>query len=163
MILDNQYNVVICLETMAGKGTEVGKTFEELKTIIDGIHDKSKIGVCMDTCHLHDAGYDMGKFDQVLEEFDKIVGLSYLQCIHINDSKNVRESHKDRHENIGYGEIGFRNLIQIIYHDKLKNIPKILETPYIDKEYPPYKQEIEMILEKKFYPYLQDRVLKYYR
>ena len=163
MILDNQYNVVICLETMAGKGTEVGKTFEEIKIIIDGIYDKSKIGVCMDTCHLHDAGYDMGKFDQVLEEFDKIVGLSYLQCIHINDSKNVRESHKDRHENIGYGEIGFRNLIQIIYHDKLKNIPKILETPYIDKEYPPYKQEIEMIREKNFYPDLQDRVLKYYR
>jgi len=141
--------VTICLETMAGKGSEVGKSFEEIKAIIDGVKYKDKIGVCMDTCHLNDAGYDLGDFDSVLDEFDKIVGLNYLKVIHINDSKNVMGAHKDRHDNIGIGNIGFDNLIKIIYHDKLKGIPKILETPYVEQN-PPYKEEIEMIRNKEF-------------
>lgn len=141
--------VTILLETMAGKGSECGRNFEELKNIIDGVENKDKIGVCLDTCHLNDAGYDMNDFDKVLDLFDEIVGLSYVHCIHINDSKNEKGSHKDRHENIGYGTIGFNSLIQIIYNERLKDVPKILETPYIQKK-APYKQEIEMIVNKKF-------------
>ena len=147
-ILENS-STTILLETMAGKGTEVGRDFSEIKTIIDGVTYKEKIGVCLDTCHINDAGYDLSDFDFVLDEFDKIIGLQYLKCVHINDSKNIIGSHKDRHENIGYGTIGFDNLIKIIYHKKLDNIPKILETPYIDGV-APYKEEIEMIREKKF-------------
>ena len=148
MIL-KESNTTILLETMAGKGTEVGKTFSEIKRIIDGVTDKNKIGVCLDTCHINDSGYDLDNFDEVLNEFDKVIGLSYLKCLHINDSKNIKGSHKDRQENIGYGTIGFDNLLKVIYHDKLSNIPKILETPYIyDKA--PYKEEIEMIRNKKF-------------
>lgn len=142
-------NVTILLETMAGKGTEIGRNFDELKQIIDGVHEKNKIGVCMDTCHLHDSGYDITDFDKVLDEFDEKIGLNYLKCIHINDSKNIRGAGKDRHENIGYGEIGFDNLIKIIYNSRLENIPKILETPYINDK-APYKEEIEMIRNKKF-------------
>jgi len=142
-------NVVILLETMAGKGTELGINFEQIKTIIDGVEDKSKIGVCMDTCHLNDAGFDISNFESILDEFDKVVGLNYLHCIHINDSKNILGSHKDRHENIGYGTIGFDNLINVIYSPRLDNIPKILETPWIG-ENAPYKEEIEMIRTKKF-------------
>ena len=151
--------VTICLETMAGKGSEVGKSFEEIKSIIDGFKYKDKIGVCMDTCHLNDAGYDLSDFDSVLEEFDKIVGLNYLKVIHINDSKNVMGAHKDRHDNIGIGNIGFDNLIKIIYHDKLKGIPKILETPYVEQN-PPYKEEIEMIRNKTFKNNLIEYILK---
>ena len=150
LILDNDYNVVICLETMSGKGTEVGRNFLELKEIIDGINDKSKIGVCMDTCHIHDAGYDISKFDDVLDEFDKVIGLNYLKCVHVNDTKNERGAHKDRHENIGYGYLGFDNILNIIYNERILGIPMILETPYLDREYAPYKQEIEMIRNKKF-------------
>lgn len=163
MILTMSTSVVICLETMAGKGTEVGRNFSELKFIIDHIEDRSKIGVCIDTCHLHDAGYDLGNFDSVLEEFEQVVGLDYLKCIHVNDSKNEMGSHKDRHENIGLGRIGFDNLLNIIYHSKLKGIPMILETPYIDKEYPPYKQEIEMICDQKMKNKLREEVLEYYQ
>ena len=134
---------------MAGKGTELGRSFEEIKTIIDGVKLKDKIGVCLDTCHLNDAGYDLNNFDYILEEFDKIIGLDYLKVIHVNDSKNEISSHKDRHENIGFGTIGFNTLLKIIYHDKLKGIPKILETPYVGKN-APYKHEIEMIKNKKF-------------
>lgn len=141
--------ITILLETMAGKGTEIGKSFEEIHKIIDGVKQKEKIGVCMDTCHLHDAGYDLTNFDQVLVEFEKEIGLDYLKCIHINDSKNPCCSHKDRHANIGFGEIGFETLLKIIYHDKLKDIPKILETPYIEN-HSPYKLEIQMIKNKKF-------------
>ena len=139
----------ILLETMAGKGTEVGRNFSEIKKIIDGVEYKDKIGVCMDTCHLNDAGYDLNDFDFILDEFDKIIGLDYLKCVHINDSKNELGTHKDRHENIGYGTIGFDNLIKVLYHEKLDNIPKILETPYINDK-APYKEEIEMIRNKKF-------------
>lgn len=149
-IIDKDTKVVILLETMAGKGTEVGKSFEELESIISKIKQKENIGVCLDTCHINDAGYDLNYFDKVLDSFDKIIGLDKLKCIHVNDSKNIMGSHKDRHENIGYGHIGFDNLINIIYNKRLDNIPKILETPYIDKTYPPYKYEIEMIRTKKF-------------
>lgn len=157
LILDNNYDVKILLETMAGKGNEVGKTFDELKTIIDNVKYKDKIGVCLDTCHLNDAGYDIESFDKILEEFDNKIGIKYIGCIHINDSKNTLGSHKDRHENIGLGTIGFDNLISVIYNKKLESVPKILETPYVtkddnskEKEYPPYKYEIEMIRNKKF-------------
>ena len=149
-IIDKDTKVVILLETMAGKGTEVGKSFEELESIISKIKQKENIGVCLDTCHINDAGYDLNYFDKVLDSFDKIIGLDKLKCIHVNDSKNIMGSHKDIHENIGYGYIGFDNLINIIYNKRLDNIPKILETPYIDKTYPPYKYEIEMIRTKKF-------------
>ena len=142
-------NVVICLETMAGKGTELGVSFDELKRIIDGVVLKDKIGVCMDTCHLNDAGYNLKDFNLILDEFSNKIGLDYLKVIHINDSKNTISSHKDRHENIGFGYIGFDTLINIIYNDKLKKVPKILETPYVDLK-PPYKEEIEMIRKKEF-------------
>lgn len=157
--LTDNTKVTICLETMAGKGSEVGKSFEEIKAIIDGVKYKDKIGVCMDTCHLNDAGYDLSNFDAILEEFDKIIGLNYLKVIHINDSKNLMGAHKDRHDNIGIGNIGFDNLIKIIYHDKLKGIPKILETPYVEQN-PPYKEEIEMIRNKSFNNNLIEDILK---
>ena len=137
-------NVMILLETMAGKGSEVGRTFEELKRIIDGVSKKERIGVCLDTCHLNDAGYDLNNFDDVLDEFDKLIGIDKIKCIHINDSKNILSSHKDRHENIGKGTIGLDTLIKVINNPKLKDVPKILETPYIDG-IAPYKEEIELI------------------
>ena len=118
--------------------------------IIDGVKYQNKIGICIDTCHLNDAGYDMSKFDEVLDLFDSIIGIDKIGCIHVNDSKNDIDSHKDRHENIGFGTIGFDTLINIVYNKRLENIPKILETPYIDKKYPPYKYEIEMIRNKEF-------------
>ena len=156
-VKDNN-NVIILLETMAGKGSELGKTTEELKYIIDNIEDKSHIGVCLDTCHLNDAGYDITKFNDYLDEFDKLIGINKIGCIHINDSKNEINSHEDRHENIGFGTIGFDTLINIIYNERLGEIPRILETPYVDKEYPPYKYEIEMIRNKKFDENLLDKI-----
>lgn len=144
------HDVTILLETMAGKGTEVGSSLEEIKRIVDLVDDKEHIGVCLDTCHLNDAGYDMSKFDDFLDQFDSLIGLNKIGCVHVNDSKNVLGAHKDRHENIGFGTIGFDNLISIIYNNRLKNIPKILETPYVDREFAPYKYEIEMIRNKKF-------------
>ncbi len=168
MSIFSDTNVDICLETMAGKGTELGISFEQLKQIIDGVEYSEKIKVCLDTCHINDAGYDLEDFDKVLEEFDNIIGLEKLSCIHINDSKNIKGSHKDRHENIGFGTIGFENLLKVIYNPKLKNIPKILETPYITdlntnkKSYPPYKFEIDMIKNKKFNKNLIEDVRNYY-
>lgn len=160
-ILDNtsfeDNNVTILLETMAGKGTEVGSNFNEIKRIINGVNNKNRIGVCMDTCHLNDAGYDVADFDLLLDEFDKEVGLSYLKCIHINDSKNPKGARKDRHENIGFGYIGFDALINIIYNKRIEDIPKILETPWVG-EYPPYKEEIEMIKNKEFDPELKEKL-----
>lgn len=145
LVLDkDNSNVMILLETMAGKGSEVGKTFEELKTIIGGVSKKDRVGVCLDTCHLNDAGYDLNNFDEILESFDKLIGIDKIKCIHINDSKNIISSHKDRHENIGKGTIGLDTLIKVIDCDKLKDVPKILETPYIDG-HAPYKEEIELI------------------
>lgn len=147
-------DTTILLETMAGKGTEVGKTLEEIKQIIDGVIYKDKIGICLDTCHLSDAGYDVSKFDEILDILESYNLLDKVLCIHINDSKNIRGSHKDRHENIGYGTLGFDNLINIIYNKRLEQIPKILETPYIN-DFPPYKEEIDMIKNKKFNPNLK--------
>ena len=131
IVLKEKEGPIICLETMAGKGTELGKTFEEIKKIIDNVENNNRLMVCLDSCHLNDAGYDMSNIDEVLEEFNKIIGEEKIGCIHINDSKNKKGSHKDRHENIGLGYIGFENLSKIIHHKKLENIPKILETPYI--------------------------------
>ncbi len=157
LILDNDYDVKILLETMAGKGNEIGRSFEEIRDIIDKINFPDKIGVCLDTCHLNDAGYDIGNFDNVLDLFDNIVGIDKIYCVHINDSMNVINSHKDRHANIGFGTIGFDNLLSVIYNKRLSDIPMILETPYVTKDdnskekiYPPYKYEIEMIRNKKF-------------
>jgi deoxyribonuclease-4 len=152
--------VTILLETMAGKGTEVGSTLEELKRIIDLVDDKEHIGVCLDTCHLNDAGYDMKEFDSFLEKFDQLIGIDKIGCVHVNDSKNVLGSHKDRHENIGFGTIGFDTLLSIIYNQRLENIPKILETPYVERTYPPYKYEIEMIRNKEFDSDLIDHIRK---
>lgn len=158
-ILDGTTSCKILLETMAGKGTECGCTTDELKYIIDSVANKEQIGVCIDTCHIFDGGYDISNFDTYLKEFDEKIGIDKIGCIHVNDSKNILGSHKDRHANIGIGNIGFNNLINIIYHEKLENIPKILETPYIgdtddskERLYPPYKYEIEMIRNKEFNP-----------
>lgn len=145
-VLENDKSVCILIETMAGKGSEVGSSFEEIKKIIDGVEKKDLIGVCMDTCHIHDAGYDLNDFDKVLDEFDSLVGLENVKCLHINDSKNVCGARKDRHENLGKGYIGLDNLIKIIYNKRLDNIPKILETPYINEK-APYKEEIALIRE----------------
>ncbi len=137
-------NVVIALETMAGKGSEIGSNFEELAKIREQIHKKERIKICLDTCHIHDAGYDLTAFDEVLDEFDSILGLENLAVLHINDSKNERGARKDRHENIGNGFIGFETLVKIVHHPKLESITKILETPYIENK-PPYKEEIEQL------------------
>ncbi|WP_230499562.1 deoxyribonuclease IV [Sutcliffiella rhizosphaerae] len=153
--LTKEQNVQIALETMAGKGSECGKAFEELATIIDGVHLNEKISVCLDTCHVHDAGYDIvNDFDGVLKHFDDLIGLDRLKVLHINDSKNIRGAAKDRHENIGFGNIGFDAINYIVHHDQLKHIPKILETPYVGEDKkdrkPPYKFEIEMLKNKQF-------------
>jgi len=167
-VLDKKTNVNILLETMAGKGSEIGKNFDEIKQIINGVNEKDKIKVCLDTCHINDAGYDLNEFEKVLNDFDKIIGLDKLACIHINDSKNEIDTHKDRHENFGLGKIGFEKLLKVIYHEKLKDIPKILETPYVsidgkDRLYPPYKFEIEMIKNKKFNENLINDIVSYYQ
>lgn len=156
---------IICLETMAGKGSEIGLNFEQLKKIIDGVTYSDKIGVCLDTCHIWDAGYDLNDFDRVLAEFDEIIGLSKLKVIHVNDSKNINGAKKDRHENIGFGNIGFNILNNIVHHEKLKDIPKILETPYVEcgsNKYPPYLFEIKMLKEKKFNKNLISDINNYY-
>ena len=159
-------DIDICLETMAGKGTEIGRSFEELKQIIDGVKDNKHIKVCLDTCHINDAGYDLNNFDEVLKEFDKIIGLDRLSCVHVNDSKNTIGTHKDRHDNIGLGTIGFENLLSVIYNEKLKDVPKILETPYVGEgkeKYPPYLFEIEMIRNKKINNNIKEDILDYYK
>ncbi|MYL33448.1 deoxyribonuclease IV [Pontibacillus yanchengensis] len=148
-------NCQIALETMAGKGSELGKTFEEIATIINGVEHSDKLSVCLDTCHVHDAGYDIvNDFDGVLEHFDKTIGLDRLKVLHINDSKNECGARKDRHENIGYGYIGFKALSYIVHHPKLTNIPKILETPYVGEDKknkkPPYQYEIDDLRNQTF-------------
>ncbi len=158
-------DVMILLESMAGKGTECGNSLEELAYLIEPFKDQN-IGVCLDTCHLHDAGYDISKFDEYLDKFDKLIGLDKLKCIHVNDSKNDRGAKKDRHENFGFGTIGFDTLINVCYNERLKNIPKILETPHFKDEkttYPPYKEEIKMIKEKKFNKNLEEDTIKLYK
>ena len=146
----------ILLETMSGKGTEIGCNLEEIAYIVKNV--KNKIGVCLDTCHLNDSGININNFDDYLDEFEKQVGIDKIKCIHVNDSKNEINTHKDRHENFGFGTIGFDALMKVINNPKLKDVPKILETPYIEDK-PPYKFEIEMIKEGKFNPNLKDDVI----
>lgn len=156
-ILEQDQDVTILIETMAGKGTECGRNIEEIKTILDGVKNKDLIGVCLDTCHLNDSGVDLSKFDEYLDLFNKKIGLAKIKCVHLNDSKNIMGSRKDRHANIGYGTIGFTNLLNVCYHPLLKDVPKILETPYIG-ENAPYKEEIKMLKEKTFNPHLMEDV-----
>ena len=158
--LKNIDGVNLLLEYMSGKGTEVGSSLEDLSKILN-LLDKDvydKVFICLDTCHLNDSGVDIGKFDEFLDELDKLIGIDKIKCIHINDSYNPIGSHKDRHANLGYGTIGFDKLIDVIYNPRLDNIPKILETPWINRNekntYAPYKYEIEMIREKKFIDYI---------
>ena len=142
-ILHPELKTVVLLETMAGKGSEVGRTFEELRAIIDRVELADKIGVCLDTCHVHDGGYDIvNHLDWVLEQFDKIIGLKRLRAIHLNDSKNPLASHKDRHEVIGGGFIGLDALVRVVNHPALKNLPFYLETP---NELPGYAAEIALM------------------
>ncbi|MCC5801544.1 deoxyribonuclease IV [Rossellomorea vietnamensis] len=154
-VLTKDHKVQIALETMAGKGSECGRSFEELAQIINGVKLNDRLSVCFDTCHTHDAGYNIVEdFDGVLEEFDKIVGIDRLKVLHINDSKNERGASKDRHENLGFGHIGFKALNYIVHHPQLKDVPKILETPYVGEDKknkkPPYKFEIDMLRNQTF-------------
>ena len=142
-------NVKIALETMAGKGHEIGISFQEIASIIDHCKNKHRLGVCLDTCHISDAGYDVKDFNKVLKEFDDVIGLSRLLVVHVNDTKNPIGAHKDRHENIGYGYLGFKTLYDVVHHPLLKGIPMILETPYYNEK-APYKQEIEMLRSGKY-------------
>lgn len=163
-ILTEDQTIQIALETMAGKGTEIGRSFEELAAIIDLVDLKEKVSVTMDTCHMHDAGYAVATdFDAVLEEFDRVVGLDYLKVIHVNDSKNERGAKKDRHENAGFGQIGFEALNKIVHHKQLVDLPKILESPWVGEDKktqkPPYKHEIEMYKAQIFNPNLKDEIM----
>ncbi len=152
-------DVKIALETMAGKGNEVGKTFEELKEIIDLVDHDERLSVCFDTCHTHDAGYDVKEdFDKVIKHFDEVIGIDRISVFHINDSKNPQGAAKDRHENFGFGYIGFDSLLKVVYHPQFLNIPKILETPYIEKK-APYFEEIEMIRNKTFDENLREKII----
>ena len=162
-VLTNDHKVDIALETMAGKGSEIGRTFEELHAIIEGVTHNERLSVTFDTCHVHDAGYDIkNDFDGVLNEFDKIIGIERIKVLHINDSKNERGAHKDRHENFGFGHIGFDALSYIVNHSEFKDIPKILETPFVgpDKKNrnAPYKYEIDMIKSGTFDPNLLHKI-----
>lgn len=150
MVLDqNEDDVCIALETMAGKGSEIGRTFEELRMIYDGVHKKDRLRVCFDTCHVNDAGYDLvNDYEGVFKKFDEILGLDQIAVFHINDSMNPLGAHKDRHANVGAGSIGFETLHKVVHDDRFINIPKILETPWLcaegetKKTIPPYKEEI---------------------
>ncbi|MFC5557698.1 deoxyribonuclease IV [Ureibacillus thermophilus] len=164
-VLSVDSEVQIALETMAGKGSECGKTFEEIAQIIDGVTNNERLSVCFDTCHTHDAGYNIVEdFDGVLEEFDKIIGLDRIKVVHINDSKNERGARKDRHENLGFGHIGFDALNYIVHHEVFKDIPKILETPWVGSDSKnkkaPYKEEIEMLKTGEFHPEWIDALRK---
>lgn len=151
-ILENdKSNVRIALETMAGKGREIGTTFEEIAEIINRCPMKERLGVTLDTCHISDAGYDVSDIEGILGEFDRAIGLDRLLVIHLNDSKNPMGSHKDRHENLGCGFLGYDTLRKYVLHPALENVPKILETPYY-KEKAPYGAEIEMLLTGSFNP-----------
>lgn len=148
-VLTADTDCYIALETMAGKGTEIGRSFEELAMIYDGVKYNDKLRVCFDTCHTHDAGYDIiNDFDGVIDKFDRLLGKNQIAAFHINDSKNVRGAGKDRHANLGQGEIGFEAIRNIVWHPDFMDVPKILETPYIPaadgsgNTVPPYKEEI---------------------
>ncbi len=140
------HNTVLLLETMMAKGNYIGKVFEDLRDIIELVEDKTRVGVCMDTCHVWDAGYDIkNDLEGVLEHFDEVIGLGYLKALHINDSKNELGSHKDRHECIGKGHIGLKALKALVNHPKLINLPKALETPYGNDDFRKWKDEIELL------------------
>lgn len=163
-VLTHDHDVRIALETMAGKGTEIGRSFEELARIIDGVTHNDRLSICFDTCHTHDAGYNIkNDFDGVLNEFDKIIGIDRIKVVHVNDSKNEQGAHKDRHENIGFGYIGFDALNNVVHHEAFKDIPKILETPYVGEDKknkkPPYRFEIEMLKSQIFDPKLKEKIL----
>ena len=165
-VLTKDTNVYVALETMAGKGSEIGRNFEELARIYDGVVHNDKLRVCFDTCHVNDSGYDLvNDLSGTLEQFDKVIGKDQIAVFHINDSKNPCGASKDRHENIGFGNIGFDTLKEIVYLKEFENVPKILETPYIKDEenkkkaYAPYKYEIEMLREGKFNPEMQRQIL----
>ncbi|PTK35617.1 deoxyribonuclease IV [Staphylococcus hominis] len=162
-VLTHDHDVRIALETMAGKGTEIGRSFEELARIIDGVTHNDRLSICFDTCHTHDAGYNIkNDFDGVLNEFDKIIGIDRIKVVHVNDSKNEQGAHKDRHENIGFGYIGFDALNNVVHHEAFKDIPKILETPYVGEDKknkkPPYRFEIEMLKSQIFDPNLKEKI-----
>ncbi|MEH7096804.1 deoxyribonuclease IV [Neobacillus vireti] len=164
-VLTGKEQLQIALETMAGKGSECGKSFEELAMIMDGVNYNDKLSVCFDTCHTHDAGYNIvDDFDGVLNEFDKIIGLDKLKVLHINDSKNTVGMRKDRHENIGFGHIGFKALNYVVHHPQLQEVPKILETPFVGEDKnnkkPPYKFEINMLREQAFNENLLDEIMQ---
>ena len=156
MVLDeNEDEVFIALETMAGKGSEIGRTFEEIKAIYDGVNKKERLSVCFDTCHVNDAGYDLvHDYDGVFKHFDQVIGLDQIAVFHINDSLNPLGAHKDRHANIGQGTIGFETLHRLVHDPRFMEIPKILETPWLcaegetKKTIPPYKEEIQQLLAK---------------
>ena len=149
VLKETPYQGKIALETMAGKGSEVGTTFDQLKYIIDHCDYPEKLGICLDTCHIHDAGYDLSNFDAILDEFDRVLGLENLLAVHLNDSKNVKGAHKDRHANLGHGEIGFDILNGVAHNERIKDVPKILETPFINQK-APYKEEITMLKNQTF-------------
>lgn len=165
-VLTRDTHLCITLETMAGKGSELGRSFEELARIYDGVAYNDKLRVCFDTCHTHDSGYDIiHDFDGVIGQFDKILGKDQIALFHINDSKNICGASKDRHANLGFGEIGFDALSYIVHHPDFADIPKILETPYIPsptkekKSYAPYKYEIAMLREDQFDPEVQEKII----
>ena len=156
-VLTKDTDVYIALETMAGKGSEIGRTFEELARIYEGVHHNDKLRVCFDTCHTNDSGYDVvNDFDGVIDEFDRIIGKDQIAVFHLNDSKNEKGASKDRHENIGFGHIGFDAINYIVHHKDFLHVPKILETPYVSlpedpkKSFAPYKHEIAMLRNKDF-------------
>ena len=160
---------MILLETMAGKGSECGSNIEEITSLVNGTKNQDRIGICLDTCHLNDAGYDMTSFDDFLDKLTTKIDITKIKCIHLNDSKNDLGSHKDRHANLGKGTIGFDTLLNIAYNERLKDIPKILETPYVgdsddskERLYPPYKYEINMLKNKKYNPDYLDEIRKEY-
>lgn len=148
-MLDRPLKSTVLLETMAGKGTEVGRSFEELATIIRNVDRDENLGVCLDTCHIHEAGYDLENIDGVLQEFDEVIGLQYLKAIHLNDSKNPRGAGKDRHELLGEGEIGWDTIMSVLTHPKLRHLPFVLETP--QKTEKGYGAEIAELRERSFH------------
>ena len=166
-VLTKDTDVYIALETMAGKGSEIGRNFEELARIYDGVHYNDKLRVCFDTCHVNDSGYDLvHDLSGTMKQFDKMIGVDQIAVFHINDSKNPCGAGKDRHENIGFGNIGFDTLKEIVYMKEFEQIPKILETPYIKdpndkkKAYAPYRHEIQMIRNGEFNPGLRNMILE---
>ena len=166
-VLTKDTSIHIALETMAGKGSEIGRSFEELAKIYDGVVYSDKLRVCFDTCHTSDAGYDIiHDYDGVMEQFDRVIGKDQIAVFHINDSKNEPGAAKDRHENFGFGHIGFEALMQVVNDENFAAIPKILETPYVKdpdnakKSYPPYAYEIAMIRRGKFDPDMIEKILQ---